>query len=271
MFLIIMMMAMNYLRNPAYAVNMDSEDAHGTAPRASTTSSSRSESEDAHDDPPRAPMARYRDRFGNEFTAVRRSSDSVHGVRGGLALPADEAEPAETPMQSVEINALSSDGADIPKFVKVINSKFVKLKRGVTMDSGAGANVMPRRMVRNKAKIKPSPGSLKGVHYVAANDARIANEGEYNFEFRTVEGNQEEILFQIAEVNKALGSISYLVDRGYKITFDKDAKTGKDLSHMLHKESGTLSRFRRERNVWVLDAIVEVFEDEGNVDFRRQG
>ena len=136
------------------------------------------------------------------------------------------------------------------------------------MDSGASNNVMPRRMVRDKTKIKDSWGSRNGVNYVAANNGKIKNEGEVDFEFQTAEGDDEMLTIQIAEVNKALGSISYLVDRGYRITFDKDIKSGRDLSHMVKKVGNRITRFRRERNVWVLDAYVPV---DPNQDFSRRG
>ena len=57
---------------------------------------------------------------------------------------------------------------------------------------------------------------------MAANNGRIPNEGELDLGFQTSEGTPEAMTFQIAEVNKALGSISYLVDHGYKVVFDKD-------------------------------------------------
>ena len=149
-----------------------------------------------------------------------------------------------------------------------IGSKRMKLRRGITVDSGASANVMPRRMIR-KQKIRSSPGSRRGAHYLAANNGRIANEGECDFKFSTVEGHQQNLTFQIAEVNKALGSVSYLVDHGYRVTFDQDEDTGHDISMMFHKATGVTSRFRRERNIWILDAIVD---DEANADesFHRQ-
>ena len=125
------------------------------------------------------------------------------------------------------------------------------------MDSGAAHMVMPKRMIRNKKLIRPSPASRAGVHYVAANDGRIPNEGETDFKFKTKEGQDKDWKFQIAEVNKALGAISYLVDLGYRIIFEKDMKTGKDISVMIDKSTNEVTRFRRERNVWVLDAIVE--------------
>ena len=133
------------------------------------------------------------------------------------------------------------------------------------MDSGAAANCMPRRMVRFPSRIRPSPGSIRGVKYVAANDGIIHNEGEYDFEFLTSDGHEECVVMQIAEVNKALGSVAYFVDHGYMVIFDQDEK-GKDVSRMIHKKSGRVSRFRREKNIWILDAFASV-----TTGFQRQG
>ena len=144
----------------------------------------------------------------------------------------------------------------------------LKLRRGKTVDSGASANVMPRRMIR-KQKIRPSAGSRRGAHYLAANNGRIANEGECDFKFATVEGHEQCMTFQIAEVNKALGSVSYLVDNGYRVVFDKDEETGHDTSVMTHKKTGVTSRFRRERNIWILDAVVEA-DEHTDESFHRQ-
>ena len=43
--------------------------------------------------------------------------------------------------------------------------------------------------------------------------------------------------------------------------------TGKDVSYMIHKTSNKTSRFRRERNVWILEAYVPANE----THFHRQG
>ena len=151
------------------------------------------------------------------------------------------------------------------------SSTKLRLKRGITMDSGAGNSVMPRRMVIKKDEIRESEGSKNGIHYVAANNGRIPNEGEYDLKFNTVEGHEQWLTFQIAEVNKALCSISSLVDEGYKIVFDKNTKTDQDTSYMIHKETGVITRFRRARNVWVLDAFVDVENNNISQGFRRRG
>ena len=65
------------------------------------------------------------------------------------------------------------------------------------------------------------------------------------------------MIFQIAEVNKPLGSVDYFVVREFRVVYDKNMFTGEDMSYMLHKPSKTLYKFRRDRNVWILDAIID--------------
>ena len=130
--------------------------------------------------------------------------------------------------------------------------------RGMTVDSGAADNVMPRRLVRGVGNtIRSSPGSRAGAHYVAANNAKIANEGESEFHFATEEGLDCDWVFQVAEVNKVLCAVSYLVDHNMRVIFDRDAKTGVDTSHILMKDSGKTIKMRRERNVWTIDAFID--------------
>ena len=98
------------------------------------------------------------------------------------------------------------------KNAKAIGGRRLKLCKGITIDSGAASNVMPRRTVRQEKRIPQSPNSLKGVHYVAASNGRIPNEGEVDFEFLTPDGNHEQMVFQFAEVTKALGCVFHSVD-----------------------------------------------------------
>ena len=50
----------------------------------------------------------------------------------------------------------------------IIKSMKLKLKRGITVDSGSHHNVMSKKLVNHK-RIRPSVGSKAGLHYVAAN------------------------------------------------------------------------------------------------------
>ena len=105
------------------------------------------------------------------------------------------------------------------------------MRRGITMDSGAGANVIPRRMV-NEERIHPSPGPLHGMFYVAADDGRIPNEGEVDLDFPTRAGDDQSRVFQIANANRALGSVADRVDHRCRVVYEQDDETGQDLSYI---------------------------------------
>ena len=131
------------------------------------------------------------------------------------------------------------------------------MARGITVDSGAADPVMPRRMVRGRGnKIRPSSASRAGVHYVSASANRIKNEGETDLHFDTGEGQAQCWTFQIAEVNKCLASVSYLVDHNHRVVFDKDMGSGRDISFITNKATGITIKMRRDCNVWVIDAFI---------------
>ena len=144
------------------------------------------------------------------------------------------------------------DGDDVPlmplekivKRSKSIKKVKMELKRGITMDSGAHRNVMPRRMA-GKRQMRQSAGSKRKMHYLCAGVERIANQGEIDFDFESVEGHKETFVFQIADVNKALGSVAYVVDTAFRVVYDKNMETGEDMSYMIHKPSKKSFRFRR--------------------------
>ena len=107
------------------------------------------------------------------------------------------------------------------------------------------------------------------MHYVAANKGKIPNEGEAEFEFETMEGNQECWIFQMAEVNKALASIADRVDNTYKVISDQDEKTGRDASYMINKKTKEVTKMTRVGNVWIIEALVDMKNMNGS--FARRG
>ena len=153
----------------------------------------------------------------------------------------------------------------LPKEASKIGGRRFKMARGITVDSGAADNVMPRRMMRRGMRLRPSEASRAGIHYVAANGSRIPNEGETDFNFQDSEGKKHGWCFQVANVNKVLASVSYMVDSGHRVTFDKCETTGVDLSFIVNKKTGDTVKMRRDRNVWIIDAFVD-----SDADFRRQ-
>jgi len=147
-----------------------------------------------------------------------------------------------------------------------------RLMRGITADSGAGDPVMPRRMV-NPALIEPSSGSKRGLHYVSATDHRIPNVGQVMMNFKTLhEGHEGNIMFQVADVNKALMSLSERVDNRCRIVFDQDDETGEDLTHIFDKKTRRKMKLTRIGKVWILDCSVPLeFISKSKSSFRRQG
>ena len=108
------------------------------------------------------------------------------------------------------------------------------------------------------------------MHYVSATNDRIPDAGECDFHLSTSDGQDENYTFQIAEVNKALCAVSYLVDQGNQVIFDQDEKTGVDTSRIVNKKTGKIIQLVRDRNVWTIDAYIEE-ETNSNQDFHRRG
>ena len=124
----------------------------------------------------------------------------------------------------------------------------------------------------NKKKVRPSAGSKRGLHYVSCTNHRIPNVGEVKLEFETSEGHQESILFQVADVNKPLMSISDRVDNRCRVIYDQDDDTGEDLTHIYNKVTTKKMKLRRVGKVWVLDATVtKDFIADSSASFSRPG
>ena len=135
-------------------------------------------------------------------------------------------------------------------------SSMVKIRKGLTVDSGAADHVMPVGWLIMFIVLK-SIGSIKGVHYVAADGTRIANVGQQLIRFMTIDGTWTEIMFQLAAIHKPLISVSKLNETGYKVVFDEDK------SYILHKKTKRVIHMRKERGVFVIDAYVSKNPSQG--------
>ena len=133
---------------------------------------------------------------------------------------------------------------------------MVKIRRGLTVDSGAADHVMPLGWLIMFLVVK-SLGQMRGLHYVAASGTRIPNLGQQIVKFMTMDGTWTELIFQIAAINKPLISVSKLNENGYRVVFDDDS------SYILHKKSKRVIKMRKERSVFVIDAYVNKKPDTG--------
>ena len=137
----------------------------------------------------------------------------------------------------------------IAQKLKAKLSKMIKVRKGLTVDSGAADHVMPIGWLVMFVIMK-SIGSIRGLHYVAADGTRIANVGQQKVRFMTLDGTWMEILFQLAAIHKPLVSVSKLNESGYKVVFDEDD------SYIMHKKTRKIVRMRKERGVFMIDAFV---------------
>ena len=114
-----------------------------------------------------------------------------------------------------------------------------------TVDSGAADTVANREIAPN-TPVVPSHGSRNGVKYVAAAGKVISNEGEKHVQTETAEGHLCGIKIQVAQVNKALLSVSKICDVGHEVIFTKDG------GRIVHQVTGQVVHFRRVDGVYRL-------------------
>ena len=81
------------------------------------------------------------------------------------------------------------------------------------------------------------------------------DDGEFKLDMFSKEGHGGSLIFQCAEINKPLCSVSHLTDNEYLVVFN--IHEGNDVSYILHKPTKRLMKLRRERGVYVLDAWTE--------------
>ena len=112
----------------------------------------------------------------------------------------------------------------------------------ITIDSGAAESVISPGMLK-EIPIRESEGSRAGLCYVAANGGKMPNMGEKHVRFKTKEGLQSSVLFQVTHARKPLASVSRIVAKGNKVVFApgqsfiENIKTGQRIE--LVEESGT--------------------------------
>ena len=133
---------------------------------------------------------------------------------------------------------------------------MVKIRKGLTVDSGAADHVMPIGWLIMFMVMK-SIGQLRGLCYVAANGSRIPNAGEQHVRFMTLDGTWTELVFQLAGINKPLISVSKLIEVGYRVVFDEEN------SYIMHKKTRKIIKMTKERGVFVIDAYVQKSPEAG--------
>ena len=116
----------------------------------------------------------------------------------------------------------------------------------LTADTGACDTVMPRAMAAH-IPIQPSLQSLKAMMYEVADGNEIPNLGERRCLMWTENaGEARKINLQVADVHKALLSLSRCADMGFESRF------GRRAGALIDEESGEVIPLERKGNLYVL-------------------
>ena len=114
------------------------------------------------------------------------------------------------------------------------------------MDSGVAENVGPPSMAPMVATID-SPGSLRGIAYLAAGGERIPNLGQQTLNVVTNEGHETQTVYQIAEVTRPLTAVGTTCDKGNIVVY------GSCGGCIYHMGSGIQTNFARRGGIYELD------------------
>lgn len=155
-----------------------------------------------------------------------------------------------------------------------LSDEWSQMPQPLVIDSGASETVLPQDWFTEH----PLDTNTKkfGKPYTSASNHTVYNMGERMLTPCTLDHASERTMkFQVADVNKALGSASQIVKNENRVVFDLDEQ-GNDYSYAENKTSGDRLWLRERHGVYVLDMLVappgyQRQKQENKSDFIRQG
>ena len=117
----------------------------------------------------------------------------------------------------------------------------------MTLDSGCCKHVLPADAAPGY-EVSDSPSSRRGASFTVGNGAKVANEGQMSLNLEADNGSGKELLrsvFQAAELNRPLMSVSQICSHGYKCVFEKGH------ANVLNESGESIFRFEEDRGLYV--------------------
>ena len=111
--------------------------------------------------------------------------------------------------------------------------------------------------------IMESEGSRRGQEFVCASENVVPNLGEQKLPVMMETGKKANIKYQIADVSRALNSISEICDAGHP-EYGNHVIFGRHGGIIVNLESGETTPFNRDSNIYSLDFWVEPFQRQAN-------
>ena len=138
---------------------------------------------------------------------------------------------------------------------ELLMAEWVDVDIEVALDSGCCDHVMDTEQCAPGYEVHESEGSRRGAAFLVGNGERIPNEGEVHLNLVATatngSGTLVQSVFQVAEVNRPLMSVSKVCDNGFACIFTKDGAyvlEGDRLGQLEGLESA--SKFERHNGLY---------------------
>ena len=142
-----------------------------------------------------------------------------------------------TPESKMMLSATTASGSEV-------EGEWIEVE--LTADTGACDTVIPKAMCAS-IPIMASLQSLRGMEYEVANGESIPNLGERRCLMWTEDAKSvKHINMQVADVHKALLSLSRCADMGFESRF------GRTMGALIDEDTGEVIPLRRKGNLYVL-------------------
>ena len=163
--------------------------------------------------------------------------------------------------RSMSVNEQVSEALDlkcleVEKGVDELLNVNVPRTLEIALGSGAGDHVAGREQV-GKSSVRPSRGSERGAHFVDAGGNRIQNQGESQLHMLEPGGKTIKSTFQVADVTRALYSVSKICDEGCEVYFTATEA-------VVTKNGVVVTKFGREGGLYC--AEMQIKDEPGNGD-----
>ena len=150
--------------------------------------------------------------------------------------------------QEVPLQLLGSDpGGSAVNAMDLDDDEWEELV--AIVDSGAAESVAPAT-VAPYVPVVESRGSRQGQQFFTADGARLPNQGEKKIVGVTKDNRAVSMVYQVADVTKALCSVGRVADRGNLVCFDDKGGV------IYNKSTRNLTPFSREQGVYALHTWV---------------
>ena len=152
---------------------------------------------------------------------------------------------AEMDLKCLEVERLVDEllNVNVPKTLKI------------ALDSGAGDHVAGPDQVGSRS-IRPSRGSVNDAHFIAANGERIRNQGQSQLHMLEPGGKTIKSVFQVADVTRALYSVSKICDDGCEVHFTATEA-------IVTKNGKVVTKFGREGGLYCVEMQIKEDPDNG--------